>query len=375
MREYRVSFNNITKKIRKIYGGNSSKTKSITNFVRSTPIKIETFHELVMEVGELSYKNPDVMLFYRGQNDNYTNYKYSTLYPTIYRIRGEKNINNEFKVLEKSAKELVELLHKDKNIDSKELNEIKRIKLLQYAILKHYDVCKTPLLDVTQSLKVACSFAILDNKRDIGYVYVLGLPYITGRISANSEEYITNIRLLSIGCSSSKRPFFQEGYLIKSKYSLDDDLRKGKLDFNRRIVAIYEFENNNTFWGEEKPLTEEILYPKQDKMRDICEKIKGNNYLNLQNDDYKKMIGEFICLWNSLEKDVNEKTNEKEFKQKILSIMQKLNFEYEKNMNEIFRLYDFRNTLVYGAVKIKKGCLEREVSKLKKLLKELKISY
>ena len=119
--------------------------------------------------------------------------------------------------------------------------------MLQYSILQHYEVCKTPLLDVTQSLKAACSFAILDNKDNVGYIYVLGIPYMTGRISVDSEEYITNVRLLSIGCSLSKRPFFQEGYLVQTEFTTDSDIKKGELDFNRRLIAIYKFNNNEKF--------------------------------------------------------------------------------------------------------------------------------
>ena len=237
MREYSVTYNNLTKKIKEKYNSfsKSKSVKDVTSFVRSNTIKVETFHDLIMEIAELSYKNPDVMLFYRGQNHNYLKKKYSTLYPSIYR---SYDINFDFNVLNKSADRLIKEIECNGSIDNDELREIKKIKLLQYSILQHYEVCKTPLLDVTQSIKVACSFAILENKNDIGYIYILGLPYITGRISVDSEDYITNVRLLSISCSSSKRPFFQEGYLVQTEFTSSDDIEKGELDFNRRIVAI-----------------------------------------------------------------------------------------------------------------------------------------
>lgn len=277
MREYSVKYNNLTKRIKEVYTEEDRSAKKITSFVRSNTIKVETLHDLVMEIAELSYKNPDVMLFYRGQNNNYIKRKYSTLYPTIYRLK-KKDINFEFEILEKSASKLLQELEDNNDVDVEELKEIKRIKLLQYSILQHYEVCKTPLLDLTQSLKVACSFAILDNKNNIGYIYVLGLPYITGRISIDSEDYITNVRLLSIGCSSSKRPFFQEGYLVQTEFASDTDIEKGELDFNRRIVAIYEFENDKKFWGSENPISKDDLYPPEDTMKDICEKIKNKKY-------------------------------------------------------------------------------------------------
>ena len=45
------------------------------------------------------------------------------------------------------------------------------------------------------------------------------------------------------------------------------------MDFNRRLVAIYEFNNDSKFWGDENPIHEDNLYPKDDKMIDICNKI------------------------------------------------------------------------------------------------------
>ncbi len=109
MKEYVVRYENLTKKIQDLYPDKPKEAKIVTPFVRSVPIEIETFHDLVMEIGELSFKNPDVMLCYRGQHYNHIKIKYSTLYPTIYRTEQRKDIKFDFVVLEKSAKKLVEL--------------------------------------------------------------------------------------------------------------------------------------------------------------------------------------------------------------------------------------------------------------------------
>ena len=47
----------------------------------------------------------------------------------------------------------------------------------------------------------------------------------------------------------------------------------------------------------------------------------------------------------------------------------------EKNRREIDRLRNFRNTLVHETSKIKNEQLEIEIDNLKKILKELNISY
>lgn len=376
MREYSVTYNNLTKKIKKVYKGKTNSAREVTSFVRSNTIKIPTFHDLIMEIAELSYKNPDVMLFYRGQNSNYIKKIYSTLYPSIYRSNNEKEIEFEFKILENSANKLLQELEKDDNVDVEELKEIKKIKLLQYSILQHYEVCKTPLLDLTQSLKVACSFATLNNKNKTGYIYVLGLPYITGRISVDSENYITNVRLLSISCSSSKRPFFQEGYLVQTEFVSDTNIEKGELDFNRRIVAIYEFENNKKFWESETPINENDLYPPKDIMKNICKKIKDNKYYS-QDDDIsvdKNLVNKFLTLWNQLEEEVKYKTDSNNFWKGVkLLVVYRKNKLYEENMREIDRLRKFRNKVVHVTKDVSNEDLELKINNLKQLLKKLNI--
>jgi hypothetical protein len=57
-------------------------------------------------------------------------------------------------------------------------------------ILHHYSVCDTPSLDLTHSLRVACSFAQLSSRDARAYVFVLGLPYTTNRISINTKKEV-----------------------------------------------------------------------------------------------------------------------------------------------------------------------------------------
>ncbi len=375
MKEYSVSYKNLTRKMKEIYKDSKRNSRNITSFVRSTTIRIKTFHELVMEIAELSYKNPEVMLFYRGQIKNHVKTKYSTLYPTIYRSNNKRDIDFEFKILEESASKLIDEIEQNESIDNDEITEIKKIKLLQYSILQHYEVCKTPLLDLTQSLKVACSFAVLNNEEKIGYIYVLALPYIKGRISVDSENYITNVRLLSISCSASKRPFFQEGYLVQTEFTSDSDIEKGDLDFNRRIVAIYEFKDDKTFWESENPISVTNLYPDNDIMKDICSKIESEKFYLDNNLVDKKLIGDYLTLWNKLEKFVRAETKNNNFWSGFLYLSKGKDKKYEKNIKDIDRLRRFRNKLVHGTDKISDEEVNKEIKSLREILKKLSIKY
>ena len=61
-----------------------------------------------------------------------------------------------------------------------------------------------------------------------------GLPYITNRISVNSEQDLVNVRLLSICPPDALRPYFQEGYLAGTDEVTTDYDSKDELDFTKR---------------------------------------------------------------------------------------------------------------------------------------------
>lgn len=67
--------------------------------------------------------------------------------------------------------------------------------------------------------------------------------------------------MLSISSSAAKRPFFQAGYLVQTEFASDlkNNINKDELDFNRRLLAIYKFKNNQQFWGEEESYMRECI--------------------------------------------------------------------------------------------------------------------
>ena len=116
---------------------------------------------------------------------------------------------------------------------------------------------------------------MLNNGNQYAYVYILGSPYITNRITINSEHDIINIRMLSICPPTAFRPYFQEGYLagtdnVTTKYD-----QKTELDFNNRLLAKFRIPNNKSFWGSGfNVIPEESLYPLNDPIYELCRQIK-----------------------------------------------------------------------------------------------------
>lgn len=239
------------------------------------PMFIKTFNDLVRKIAHLSFENRDHLLFYRGQRREHLNRdKNSSLYPSIYRTRNGENLSidmlrQRFKILDQGSELLVKRFSELGITNSN--RELKKRKHIQWGILQHYEVCDTPLLDLTQSIRVACSFALSKGTED-GIVYVLGLPYITNRISINSEYDIVNVRLINICPPQALRPYFQEGYLVGTDDVTIEYEDRSEFDFKRRLIAKFRIPNTEEFWDGQNSL-ERYLMPEEDEIESICKQI------------------------------------------------------------------------------------------------------
>jgi len=308
---------------------------------------VKTYSELVKHCAALAYLNKDHLLFFRGQGVDYKNRNHkSSFYPSIY--RGEylhkREVEHRFDILNQASSKLVDSLN-NRNVGTKEL---KQKKYIQWSILQHYEVCGTPLIDFTHSLRVACSFSQLKNNNSNAYIYVFALPYITNRISINSEHDLINIRLLSICPPDALRPYFQEGYLAATsdiEYEYDS---KTEMDFNRRLVVKFRIPNSKDFWGENfKIIPKSALYPENDEYLRICKEIK----LDVKRELKPGKIGEFLFQWSEIEKKVvslNKQAREQNtFFSSLNQLKKSINID-SNLINNIEKLRRFRNKLVHS---------------------------
>lgn len=118
--------------------------------------------------------------------------------------------------------------------------------------MQHYGVAETPMLDVTQSLRVACAFALNDCDTDYAFLHVLGVPQLSGGITTSSESDMQVVKLLSACPPLARRPHLQEGYLLTDFPNVTKDnfsLFKIKdLDFARRLISTFKLKNHDSFW-------------------------------------------------------------------------------------------------------------------------------
>ena len=268
--------------------------------VHADAYEVNHYHDLVRHVARLSYLNKDHLVFFRGQAADYRNRrKGSTFYPSIFRgdhLRREA-VEQRFELLKSGGRRLRDLF------DSGQVeghSDLGRRTIVQWSVLQHYEKAATPLLDLTQSLRVACSFA-QSGEESHGYVFLFGLPQLSNRITVNSEHDLVVVRLLSICPPGALRPYFQEGYLAGTADITTEYEPKSELDFNRRLIAKFAIPNDDAFWGQGlSRVPEQELFPPDDSVRDLCELLDLTTP-EAPSGSPELALGEFVAAWTALE--------------------------------------------------------------------------
>lgn len=230
---------------------------------------VENYEALARCVAKLAFYNRDHVLLFRGQsNDHKSMMGLTTIHASMFRkYDGNQwtgELTGRFRRIEEAERLLVRGWQ-DRRFD--EFDRIARHRILRWAILQHYEVCRTPLLDVTQSLQVAASFASIGANED-AFLYVLAVPQLSGAITASAEAGLQIVRLSSICPPSALRPHFQEGYLMteypeiltideKQRYPLEE------IDCARRLLAKFRLRLADGFWRDRDfpHVNERALYP------------------------------------------------------------------------------------------------------------------
>lgn len=359
----------LTNEIEEYINGNS--------IAKSEAYPVRNYRALVEHVARLSYLNKDYLLFFRGQGHDHRNKAgATTIYPKIY--RGEyvsrDQLELSFSVLDSAASNLCEALYNN-NIES--YNDVKRRKYIQWSILQHYEVCPTPLLDITQSLRVACSFAYMSSEDGEPYVFVLGLPYYTNRISLNTEHDLVNVRLLSICPPEALRPYYQEGFVAGTDEVTTNFDSKTELDFNNRLIAKFQLIGGmDKFWGNEfHPYSKSVLFPVNDRFLEICNSIgtkidKGPSPLR---------IGAFLEQWTELESWIMGIARSRAGHKKIYSVRNAIQYLHNievldtSTVELLERMRRTRNRVVHRPKEAKIADVIDSTVQLRRILEDIRI--
>ncbi len=258
--------------------------------------EVKNYRDLVEKIAEIAYENNRQVLVYRGQGRDYRvsgSSKRSSLYPTIFRDTwGEYKITKSnrplyFRRLDKLVKSMRPKVFKepdegssDSGIDTTiHTTRKRRYDEQMLAIIQHYELFPTPMIDVTQSLQVACSFALSDLRNDSAFIYVFGLPAIGGSVSYSVEDETCVARLQTVCPPKAIRAHFQEGLLI-SKFPLSQR-KTDNSNLANRLLAKFKVSRKD-FWSDGySSLNLTTLLPESDPFADELRAIQVKEFPDL----------------------------------------------------------------------------------------------
>ncbi|HEY9206682.1 MAG TPA: FRG domain-containing protein [Candidatus Methanoperedens sp.] len=246
----------------------------------SSGFKVKTYRKLVKCVAELGYLNPHFNLLYRGQDKDYKNKNGSIIYPSIFRPTDGKRITTT--EIEKRFSRLDKIRMKLRS-NKKNISLQKRLLSYPeyyYALIQHYQKNETPLIDLTQSLRVAATFALLNSTT--GYVLVFGMPHPHGSISHFIDQEMVLVKLQNVCPPNAFRPHYQEGYLV-GNLPFNSMLPRFGDNLARRLIGKYYLDNSDDYFWDKgfSSIPKEVLFPKndpfQEELNDILEKELSNS--------------------------------------------------------------------------------------------------
>ena len=245
----------------------------------SEGFRVTSFKQLMDEVADVTISNKNYEMFYRGQTYDYKNnqstyYKYgiakSVILPTI--CRPERKADGSYKYSVKKTQIIKRYNDLNKMMQAFGEERGSYFNETYYSLFQHYRILPTPFIDITQSLRVAATFALLKSTK--GYVYVFGLPYPNQSISYFPDLSIILIKLQNVVPIKAIRPRYQEGFLV-GKYPIRPT-KSEEDDLANRMVAKFLVDNSNgKFWDDFFPaISEKVLYPENDEIENKLLKVK-----------------------------------------------------------------------------------------------------
>jgi hypothetical protein len=242
--------------------------------------EVKSYTELVEGVAFLGAMNKRLVLYFRGQTSPLLPipalFRSSwTCFDTDMRLEINcKNRSEYWKALGEVGEEVYAIC---KKMGLPRWRGLRDIRESQWAVIQHYGIWPTPLIDLTLSLRVAARFAFpfsagnpQGGKR--GYMFVVGLPDTTGSITFNLDHNLVLARLQSVCPPVAKRPHYQDGFLIgrfpfQSPNDFLSERQREKVSLLPRLIAKFELIDQGNFWNKNFPvMKEEAVYPVDDPL-------------------------------------------------------------------------------------------------------------
>ena len=180
---------------------------------------VSGYFDLQRKVAMVGSHNPRYFLLYRGQRKDhrwsYRKTPHSSLFASIYRpdVTGHGLLGRSYRQRWDSLDRIVDIV---RTYRSRSFANVRAYREAVWALIQHYEIALTPLLDVTTSLRVATAFAFLEDHDEVGddtFLYVFGLPNPHSGMSFCSDDHLSVVRLQSVVPGEVLRPHLQQAYL------------------------------------------------------------------------------------------------------------------------------------------------------------------
>lgn len=261
--------------------GFASSRINANSMAGQSPYFVRLYEDLVRMTASISSYNPDYMVLFRGQNNDYLDDATgrSLIMPSIYRANNGRELSLEeldsrFDVLGTACSLLEsELTGEYKGLFGKEKTRFASRRVEQWALLQHYGICPTPLIDLTRSLRTACWFALHNaDPSDSPVVYALGMPYMNGPLLLNSNDGLFQMELSGLMPPQAERPYFQKAVLVGSERP---DRRKESIhesNLGVRVLAKFSIPAGED-WEDDLGIDGKYIYPKDDPFFKVANRI------------------------------------------------------------------------------------------------------
>lgn len=246
-------------------GDGSERYLGDTKHASGSPVPVLEFgsyRELADAVAFLAVMNKNLTLLFRGQTRDFK------LLPSMHRSSWPVNATDDRKGnldagrleywarLRGIEQEVVPVLRQH-GLPRHRHIEDPQIRYARWAVIQHYELWPTPMLDFSSSLRVATSFAFgPEPRRKEGYLYVTGSRKLRSDLmplhyddAVERSDGVLTIRLNSVCPPSAVRPHLQEGVLM-GLYPFDGEasLDPSRSDFDPRVIAKFKLVDTGNFW-------------------------------------------------------------------------------------------------------------------------------
>jgi hypothetical protein len=249
---------------------------------------VHSYSQLLEAIAFLGAMNKRLTLFFRGQASA------QEPKPTLFRTGGwdflntrsfqisPRNRDRYWERLPEVGKRVYEIC-KSAAFGLPRWRGLRDVREIQWAVIQHYHVWPTPLIDLSGSLRAAATFAMAfrggtPKVPQRGFLYVAGMPYSTGSIAYDLDQNLVLARLQSACPPVARRPHYQEGFLA-GRFPFgrpDEETEKGS-SLRRRIVAKFQLVDDGPFWDADFPLMREhSLMPARDDLQEAFISAFGN---------------------------------------------------------------------------------------------------